>query len=85
MSLSDPNGNSLTPLGATYESGKIFSTRPRFNTILNTSELAGLVHMPTNEVTTPGISWLVSKTLEPPPELPTLSHDTTPLGVTNFR
>ena len=83
--FSDPNGNSLTPLGATYESGKIFSTRPRFNTILNTSELAGLVHMPTNEVTTPGISWLVSKTLEPPPELPTLSHDTTPLGVTNFR
>ncbi len=62
--------------------------------ILNTAELAGLVHMPTIYVRTPGINWVVTKKFEPPANLPTLdasavehpeTGEITPIGTTNFR
>ncbi len=62
--------------------------------MLNTAELAGLVHLPTIYVKTPGIHWVMTKKFEPPANLPLLSPDMledptqtdiTPLGITNFR
>ena len=43
--------------------------------ILNTAELAGMVHMPTIYVSTPGINWVTTKKFEPPSNLPVLSED----------
>jgi hypothetical protein len=62
--------------------------------ILNTAELAGMVHMPTIYVSTPGINWVTTKKFEPPANLPVLSDeyllspessDITPIGTTNYR
>ncbi len=63
--------------------------------ILSTTELAGLVHLPTSYVKTPYINWVSSRAFEPPSHLPIidpdLSDDTapqsvlTPIGKTNFR
>ena len=63
--------------------------------IMASSELAGLVHMPTNYVTTPYINWVSSRAFEPPTNLPiidpelsdniTPETDLTPIGKTNFR
>lgn len=51
--------------------------------ILNSKELAGLVHLPTSYVKTPAINWLSSRSFEPPANLPVVtgSHKTeiTPL------
>lgn len=57
------------------------------NIILNNSELAWLVHLPTIYVQTPGINWVLSKTLEPPNNIPILwTKDTiVPIWETNFR
>lgn len=55
--------------------------------VLNSAELAGLVHLPTIYVKTPGINWVMTKKFEPPANLP-LVHDhddATPVGSTNFR
>ena len=50
--------------------------------------------MPTIYVQTPGINWVTTKKFQPPADLPILdtdqvanpaSHQTTPIGVTNFR
>jgi hypothetical protein len=63
--------------------------------ILNTTELAGLVHFPTNYVKTPYINWVMAKNFEPPTNLPIIDPDIsddytpdsilTPIGKTNFR
>lgn len=63
--------------------------------ILSTPELAGLVHLPTNYVTTPYINWVSSRAFEPPTNLPIIDPDLqddthpqsilTPIGKTNFR
>lgn len=58
--------------------------------ILNTKELAGLVHIPTSYVTTPSINWLGSRAFEPPLNLPVANlqdskSTITPLWKTNFR
>ncbi len=61
------------------------------NFILNTSELSGLVHLPTNYVKTPQINWVDSRNFEPPSNLPLLPKDKkietdlTPVWTTNFR
>ena len=58
------------------------------NFILNTSELAWLVHLPTNYVKTPQINWVEARSFEPPSNLPLLSKedtDLTPIWTTNFR
>jgi hypothetical protein len=63
--------------------------------ILNTSEISGLVHLPTSYVRTPWINWVSSRNFEPPSNLPiidpdltdniTPETDLTPIWKTNFR
>jgi len=65
------------------------------NFILNTSEISGLVHLPTSYVKTPGINWVSARAFEPPSNLPiidpdltddiTPETDLTPVWKTNFR
>jgi len=61
------------------------------NFILNSSELSGLVHLPTNYVKTPQINWVDARAFEPPSNLPLLPEnkkietDLTPVWITNFR
>ena len=65
------------------------------NFILNTSEISGLVHLPTSYVKTPGINWVSARAFEPPSNLPIIDPDLTddiipetnltPVGKTNFR
>ena len=57
--------------------------------ILNIEELASIYHLPHTSVNTPGIVWALSKTAEPPSNLPT-PQNTSPkqlscFGLTNFR
>lgn len=55
--------------------------------VLNSAELAGLVHLPTLYVKTPGINWVTTKKFEPPANLPLIANhqEGTPIGTTNFR
>lgn len=56
--------------------------------ILNTKELAGLVHLPTTYVKTPWVNWVSSRNFEPPANLPLIEKwkdDLTPIWKTNFR
>ena len=58
------------------------------NIILNSAELAWIVHLPTLYVQTPGIKWITTKTLEPPNNVPILDKDDkniSPIWRTNFR
>ena len=63
----------------------------KYNFILNTSELSGLVHLPTSYVKTPQINWVTARNFEPPANLPILEEknqensDLTPIWITNFR
>ncbi len=58
-----------------------------WNMILDSSELASIVHIPTTKVQTPSINWLVARNFEPPTNLPLLKEnpELTPIGATNFR
>lgn len=58
--------------------------------VLNTAELAWLVHLPTLYVQTPGINWITTKSLEPPQNLPILDENDnksnlSPIWMANFR
>lgn len=63
--------------------------------MLSSSELAGLVHLPTNYVKTPYINWVSARAFEPPSNLPIIDPNLeddivpqtqlTPIGKTNFR
>ncbi len=62
----------------------------RINTkemILNSAELAWLIHLPTIYVQTPWINWVTTKTLEPPNNIPILetNNDISPVWYSNFR
>lgn len=77
----------------TQENQKIISAKQRIcqdSFILSTQELSGLVHLPTTNVQTPNINWVLSRNFEPPVNLPLLTSqdsedDITPIGKTNFR
>lgn len=77
----------------TQESQKIDYAKQRIcqdKFVLSTQELSGLVHLPTTNVQTPNINWVLSRNFEPPVNLPILSleneeNDLTPIGKTNFR
>lgn len=66
-----------------------------WNDILSTTELSGLVHLPTSYVRTPQINWVSSRAFEPPSNLPIIDPnlndniipktDLTPIWKTNFR
>ena len=80
------NGFKITSAGPDTEK-RLLNRAGRKNLVLSSAELAGLVHLPTVYVKTPGINWVTTKTLEPPPDLPLLKEhtDATPIGTTNFR
>lgn len=56
-----------------------------FKSILSVTELAGLVHMPTIYVKTPGVNWVTTRRFEPPYNLPHANEPNTPIGISNFR
>lgn len=56
-----------------------------YKSMLSVTELAGLVHMPTLYVKTPGVNWVTSRRFEPPHNLPHAEKPNTPIGVSNFR
>jgi hypothetical protein len=53
--------------------------------ILSSTELAGLIHMPTLYVKTPGIHWVTTRKFEPPHDLPDIESPNTPIGMANYR
>lgn len=68
--------------------GSFMTDRRAGKLTLNSAELAGLVHIPTPYVKTPGINWITCKTLQPPPNLPLLSNEEetlAPVGTAWFR
>ena len=47
---------------------RLFANAPKM--ILNTEEISSIVHIPNRYIETPGLKWVTSKTLPPPPNLP---------------
>lgn len=86
--LNRPSGNSLK-VGTIIHTHELLKRRTNDGKmILNSAELAGLVHLPTVYVKSPGINWVTTKKFEPPANLPVSfneNSDVTPLGSTNFR
>lgn len=87
FSISGGNGFRLAGEVREDASGELARRSGENNIILNSAELAGLVHLPTIYVQTPGINWVTTKMLEPPQNLPLVTNtkDVTPIGITNFR
>ncbi len=56
-----------------------------YRSILSSTELAGLVHLPTLYVKTPGVNWITTRRFEPPHNLPIAEKPNTPIGISNFR
>ena len=69
------------------ESGSLRQRKNAEAIVLNSAELAGMVHLPTIYVKTPGINWVTTKKFEPPANIPLIENneDATPVGTTNFR
>lgn len=57
----------------------------RYNTVLNTEELATIWHLPNKNVPAPHIKWLSSKSVAAPTELPEQTPDHLYLGISKFR
>lgn len=47
--------------------------------ILNVTELAGIIHLPTLYVKTPGVNWVTTRKFEPPHNLPKEENPNTPI------
>lgn len=58
---------------------------PKSAMILSVTELAGLIHLPTLYVKTPGIRWVTTRKFEPPHNLPSTKEPNTPIGMANYR
>jgi hypothetical protein len=89
-----PDSNKLVPNKNPGVIGDMLARKNSGGIILNTAEVAGIFHMPTIYVQTPGINWVTTKKFQPPADLPILdgdqvanpsTHQITPIGVTNFR
>ena len=84
--FSSPNGAKFV---ANKVAKKMYSetkkTYSPYRSILSVTELAGLVHMPTMYVKTPGVNWVVTRRFEPPHNLPNAEKPNTPIGISNFR
>ncbi len=81
------------PTGAKFEltkpKSRPYGTIPlsfaKFRNILSVTELAGLIHLPTIYVKTPGLNWVTTRKFEPPHNLPKMEAPNTPIGISNFR
>ena len=58
---------------------------PKSAMILSVTELAGLIHLPTLYVKTPGIHWVTTRKFEAPHDLPDTESPNTPIGMANYR
>lgn len=82
-----------SPNGAKFSLSKIkkqqyqktLTDRLTLVSMISVTELAGLVHMPTLYVKTPGVNWVVTRRFEPPHNLPHAESPNTPIGISNFR
>lgn len=84
--FSSPNGAkfSLSKIKKiTYN--KTRTHRLSLKSLLSVTELAGMVHMPTAYIKTPGVNWVVTRRFEPPHNLPHAEAPNTPIGISNFR
>jgi hypothetical protein len=84
--FSSPGGAKLVvkrPKKAIYKD--TLKTYSKYRSILSVTELAGLVHLPTIYVKTPGVNWVTTRRFEPPHNLPSVSEPNTPIGLSNFR
>lgn len=82
-----PSVNSLELDKITENNNNIKERNCNDGMIMNTVELAWLVHLPTSYVQTPSINWIQARWFEPPSNLPLLhkQEDLTPIWKTNFR
>jgi len=65
---------------------RVVKREPKLPFAISQSELATIIHLPTETVTTPGICWVESRTLEPPAYLPGPHEESvTLIAKTNFR
>ena len=89
FSLSQMNQFGISTLASGIKSTQFKNVvhRRQFNPFaLSQEELATIFHIPTETVTTPGITWVDSVKLEPPANLPDEDEkDITLIGETNFR
>ena len=69
--FSQPNGAKLV-IGRPHQTiySKTLKNYSKYRSILSVTELAGLVHMPTIYVRTPGVNWVTTRRFEPPHNLP---------------
>ncbi|MDD3302387.1 MAG: DUF87 domain-containing protein [Candidatus Gracilibacteria bacterium] len=85
------NGFKLNYINKDNENINLVKSRALNNYfVLNTKELASLVHLPTTYVKTPSINWVSARNFEPPAnlsivDLDSVDSDLTPIGKTNFR
>ena len=86
MIFSSPSGAKIQikrPKRIAYN--QTLSGKHTFFNLLSTTELAGLVHLPTLYVKTPGVNWVTTRKFEPPHNLPSPDNPNTPIGISNFR
>lgn len=86
------NSNSFNLISLNKNQDKIdLAKKRKLNNyfILNTKELAWIVHLPTSYVKTPNINWVSSRNFETPTNLPIIwkvkDNEITPIWKTNFR
>ncbi len=84
--FADPKGNHfIVKKHRDIAYGNLRRSLGKTTQILNTTELAGIVHLPTLYVKTPGVYWVTTRKFEPPHDLPNAENPNTPIGVANFR
>ena len=84
--FSQPNGAKFVvsrPKICTYED--TLRKYSKYRSILSVTELAGLIHLPTIYVKTPGVNWVTTRRFEPPHNLPPVTEPNTPIWLSNFR
>ncbi len=78
--FANPQGNHfVTKNPKTIQYQKIPRKIGQSACILNTTELAGIIHLPTLYVKTPGINWVMSRKFEVPHNLPSVASPNTPI------
>ncbi len=84
--FANPNGNHFVMKRSKWANHIPLLSKLRKNAmILSATELAGLIHMPTLYVKTPGIRWVTTRKFEPPHNLPSTESPNTPIGMANYR
>lgn len=84
--FANPNGNHfIMKRSKLIEKLPPLRKLPMKSMILSSTELAGIIHMPTLYVKTPGIRWVTTRKFEPPHNLPNIDPPNTPIGMANYR